>query len=350
MRGYVSMLSFRQLVLFVLGMAFFVQSLVISYNHFSGYYVLHDYGHFLFRFFRGTLMSVVAGAIISCVDLFIIERVDRSIPWQNNVLNRVFAEFLIGTISVMLIGIFITLAAHIINPYTEPINRVLFYNALIYGVVNIVVIAIFEAWLLFAKNQHAQKEIKRIEEELFEIKFEVLKSQINPHFMFNSLNVLSSLIKNDIEGANRFIEEFSWIYRYVLEYIEKPLTTLSGELDFSRSYIFLQQIRYGDNLSVVIDVDDQYLDYMMPPLSLQVVLENALKHNVVNNKTPLTIKICVVDGSLHVSHILQPRVSNIKSTGIGQVNLYKRYALVCKVEPVFSILNDNYVAQLPLIY
>lgn len=295
-------------------------------------------------------MSVVAGAIISCVDLFIIERLDRSIPWSNNVLKRVFAEFFIGTISVMLIGVFITLAAHIITPYTEPLEYVLFYDALIYGVVNIVVITVFEAWLLFAKNQHAQKEIKRIEEELFEIKFEVLKSQINPHFMFNSLNVLSSLIKSDVDGASKFIDEFSWIYRYVLEYIEKPLTTLSGELAFSRSYIFLQQIRYGNNLSVTIDVDENYLDYLMPPLSLQVVLENAIKHNVVNNKTPLVINICIVDESLNISHILQPRISKIESTGIGQANLYKRYALVCKREPVFYIVNEKYVAHLPLIY
>ena len=187
-----------------------------------------------------------------------------------------------------------------------------------------------------------------MERELSQIRFEVLKSQINPHFMFNSLNVLSGLIQVDVDKAQLFIDEFSQIYRYVLETIEQPVVTLSQELEFMRSYLFLQQIRYGEALTHSVNIPTERLPMLLPPLSLQVVLENAIKHNIVNEAKPLKIEIFCEGAFLIVRNNLQPKISG-KSTGVGLKNFVKRYGLISKLEPTFTMMNDCFVAQLPLI-
>lgn len=191
-------------------------------------------------------------------------------------------------------------------------------------------------------------ELLKVQKENLQSQFEVLKSQINPHFMFNSLNVLSSLINTDVTKAQLFIDEFSQIYRYVLETIEQTVVTLNKELNFMRSYLFLQQIRYGTSLTYTVDIIAEHLELLVPPLSLQVLLENAIKHNIVNEEKPLRIEIFGKGDFLVIKNPIQPKVSGT-STGLGLKNLVKRYALVSKVEPHFRIENNYYIAQIPLI-
>jgi two-component system, LytTR family, sensor kinase len=167
--------------------------------------------------------------------------------------------------------------------------------------------------------------------------------------LFNSLNVLSGLISKDASQAQLFIDEFSHIYRYVLETMEQTISTLSKELDFMRSYLYLQQMRHGENLTWTVNIPASLLDLALPPLSLQVVLENALKHNIVNEAKPLLIEIFASDHALVVKNRLQPKLSKGVSTGLGLKNLVKRYALISKLTPVFTIENNHYVATLPLI-
>lgn len=167
--------------------------------------------------------------------------------------------------------------------------------------------------------------------------------------MFNSLNVLSGLISKDTGKAQQFIDEFSHIYRYVLETIEQPVTTLEKELDFMRSYLFLQQIRYGNDLSYAVDIPAHLLQLILPPLSLQVVLENAIKHNVINESKPLKIEVFSHNKHLVVKNNIQPKISMGKSTGLGLKNLTKRYAMISAKEPVFSVDTNYYIAKLPLI-
>lgn len=208
---------------------------------------------------------------------------------------------------------------------------------------------IFEAWIFFVAESEAEKRNEELLKELTEIRFEVLKNQMNPHFMFNSLNVLTGLIESDPEKSHQFIEEFSSIYRYVLETIEKHVVTLEKELEFARSYMFLQQIRYGKHLSCSIKIPSELLSYFLPPLSLQVVLENAIKHNQVSMEKPLHIEIFAKENDLIVINTYQPKISFGKSTGIGQKNLIKRYALVCSKVPEFQIETNEYKVILPLI-
>jgi PAS domain S-box-containing protein len=195
----------------------------------------------------------------------------------------------------------------------------------------------------------ANNQLLKVQKENLQSQFEVLRQQINPHFLFNSLNVLSGLISKDVSKAQLFIDEFSHIYRYVLETIEQPVSTLSKELDFMQSYLYLQQMRYGDNLTWSVNIHASLVELVMPPLSLQVVLENALKHNIVNEAKPLVIEIFSKEKMLIIKNRLQPKISKGKSTGLGLKNLVKRYALISDLTPVFNIENNYYVASLPLI-
>ena len=195
----------------------------------------------------------------------------------------------------------------------------------------------------------ANDQLLRAQKENLQSQFDILRQQINPHFLFNSLNVLSGLISKDASQAQLFIDEFSHIYRYVLETMEQPVSTLNKELDFMRSYLYLQQMRHGEDLTWSVNIPAGILDRVLPPLSLQVVLENALKHNIVNEAKPLQIEIFAHDNSLVVRNRLQPKISKGVSTGLGLKNLVKRYALISDLTPVFAIENNHYVATLPLI-
>jgi LytS/YehU family sensor histidine kinase len=208
---------------------------------------------------------------------------------------------------------------------------------------------ILEAWIYFNEGKEEKELNENLRKELSEIKFEVLKNQINPHFLFNSLNVLSGLIDSDKNKAQDFIDEFSYIYRYVLETIDKPVVSLGEEIKFARSYIFLQEIRYSNSLVFNIEVSSQYLGCLMPPLSLQLILENAIKHNIVNEENPLNINVYVKNDLLIVENNIQSKISTSKSTGIGQQNLEKRYSMLTREKPKFTVGSKNYKVELPLI-
>ncbi|MBK7711197.1 MAG: histidine kinase [Bacteroidales bacterium] len=340
--------SFKRLLSLLLGLTIVIQIIVISYNHLSGYYVLEGYPHFFQRLVRGSLLSLLASFMIAYPDLYVIRFLNNLAPWGQKVLMRISLQ-LSFTVSIsIVISTAITLFANWINPYTEEFSGVLIYNAMLYAVANIFLMSILEGWIYYIESRQARQIADNLQEELSQIKYEVLKSQINPHFMFNSLNVLSGLINVDVAKAQLFIDEFSQIYRYVLETIEQPVVTLKKELEFMRSYLFLQQIRYGENLTFTVNVPAGMLLMVIPPLSLQVLLENALKHNIVNESKPLKIDIYTEGDYLFVRNPLQPKISGT-STGLGLKNLVKRYTLISRMEPSFRVVNNHYVAGIPLI-
>ncbi|MEQ8702704.1 MAG: histidine kinase [Phaeodactylibacter sp.] len=339
----------RKLLFLMLALAVGVQLIVVSYNHFTGFYPLSGWAHFGIRLGRGILLSLIAGSLMAFPDLWLIQWLNRWVPWSARVPERLLLQLLLTVVVALLVGFAATFTANALHPYQNPLSKVLLYNALIFSVVNIVLMAILEGMSSFWENRAAQERAQALEQELSQIRFEVLKHQINPHFMFNSLNVLSGLIEQDKAKAQDFIDEFSMIYRYVLETIEQPVVALKEELRFAYSYLSLQQMRYGEGVRVEMAVPAEYLEQLMPPLSMQVVLENAIKHNIANASQPLHIEVSVEDGQLVVRNNLQPKVSNTYSAGLGQRNLAKRYQMVSAERPAFIMGSDRYEARLPLI-
>ncbi|QGY46029.1 hypothetical protein GM418_20850 [Maribellus comscasis] len=341
---------FRKLLNFLLGISVGVQLVIILYNHYSGYAIIEGATHFLIRLSFGSLLSLVGGFMLAYPNLFLIHFLNKKLSWHKKIFLRITVQFLFAFLLAVFISIFVTLISNAVSPFTnDDLNSILFYNALITVGVNILMMISLEAWLYFNESNRSKIKAENLERELSQIKFEVLKSQINPHFMFNSLNVLSGLIDKDVKKAQRFIDEFSMIYRYVLETIEKPVVSLNEELKFIRSYISLQQMRYDNSLYLDVDLPGEFLKTYLPPLSLQVTIENAIKHNIVNTSNPLKIELCVKDKWLVVRNNLQPKISSGGSTGLGQKNMIKRYAMISEQTPKFMVKTNFYEVELPLI-
>lgn len=178
--------------------------------------------------------------------------------------------------------------------------------------------------------------------------YEALKSQMDPHFMFNSLNTLQSLIDTDTAKAHDYVQELSQVLRATLQ--SKEVVTLEQELQGVQAYCNLMQIRYGDSLKFDIQIDSRYLHCMMLPLSVQGLVENAVKHNVISSKQPLKVDIITTEaGLLKVANPIQPKIMEEAGNGIGLQNLMERYRLKWNAE--VGIVNDgqHFEVTLPLI-
>lgn len=179
----------------------------------------------------------------------------------------------------------------------------------------------------------------------------LLRTQVNPHFLFNSLSILSSLVHVDANLSEQFIEQLSRSYRYILEQKEQTLVTLRTELEFIRSYVFLLKIRFENKFDLQIDIPENLLDtHKIAPLTLQLLVENAVKHNRMSLKEPLVVSVSVENGqTLVVKNRLQPRSSTATSTGMGLQNISNRYALLTN-RPVWAgETEEEFVVRVPLL-
>ncbi len=189
---------------------------------------------------------------------------------------------------------------------------------------------------------------ERLKAEGLNSQFQSLKNQVNPHFLFNSLNVLTSLVYKDADEAARFIKKLAEVYRYVLETQNKEVVPLKEELSFIESYVFLSKIRYGENLQVHIDVPSDS-PYMVLPLSVQMLLENAIKHNIISNSKPLNIQVVQSNGILSVSNNLQKKYQNQASVGLGLNNIKSRYKFLTDEPLVIESNDEAFTVKLPLL-
>lgn len=202
----------------------------------------------------------------------------------------------------------------------------------------------------FGELQVKKNELLQLQKENLQSQFEMLKNQVNPHFLFNSLNVLTSLISVDPETAEKFTGQLSKVYRYVLEHRSDDLVQLSTELEFLKSYTYLLGIRFGDKLLVNYRIDESRLDKKLPPLSLQILIENAIKHNTFTNRSPLIIDIFADEENyLNVVNNFQKREKNMESTGLGLINIANRYNFFTGKKPSFGVKGNRFVARIPLL-
>ncbi|WP_420388590.1 sensor histidine kinase [Roseivirga sp.] len=212
------------------------------------------------------------------------------------------------------------------------------------------VISFFLNAASFLKNwKQTALDAERLKKEQMATKYESLKNQVNPHFLFNSLNALTNLVYEDQDQAAKFIRQLSKVYRYVLDTRSKEVVSLETELQFVESYLFLQKIRFDDKLKVNIDVEG-YQDRMIPPLALQMLLENAIKHNTIAKDEPLTIDIKVEADRLIVSNNLQIKnIPSEESSGMGLANIKARYEFLSDQPVVIEKTDKTFKVELPLL-
>jgi len=339
----------KNTILAILLLAFLVQLIIISYNYFTGHIQINSITNFITRITIGTSFSFVFALLLVFIDLQIINKLDRIFPIPQKLIARIPAELVLSVIAGSIVGSIVTFIAGTLMPYVDGLFKNIINNSLITSVINIIMISVIEAVLWFKRGQESLIKSEKLEKENSQIRYETLKNQLNPHFLFNSLNVLSSLIKRDTDKAQNFVDEFSSVYRYTLDVIEKPVVELREELDFAKSYLFLQKIRFDNAVNTEIHVDASKLSYLVPPLAVQTLLENAFKHNKATGDHPLKIKICDENYFLIVVNNLQPKIKGTDSKGVGLTNLRKRYELLGEELPQYSVTEKEYIAKIPLI-
>jgi sensor histidine kinase YesM len=189
---------------------------------------------------------------------------------------------------------------------------------------------------------------EQYERESVQARYETLKNQVNPHFLFNSLNALTNLIYEDEERALIFIDQLSQVYQYVINTQHKETVCLEEEKHFLESYLYLQQIRFGDKLRVNFSVDG--VSGNIPPLALQMLIENAIKHNVISEDDPLTIAVYAEDSQIVVENNLQKRTSmGEDSSGLGLENIRKRYEMLSDKKIDVQETGNRFRVKIPLL-
>lgn len=214
----------------------------------------------------------------------------------------------------------------------------------------LVVGTLYEAGYIFYRWRDQAIETEALKSRQLRTELDVLKNQVSPHFLFNSLNTLVTLIHEDQHQAERFTKDLSAVYRYILQHKDKEVVDLGTELDFTQAYINLMKVRFEDSLRIIVQVAPEHHQLLIAPLTLQLLLENALKHNVASVANPLKVDIHVENGrSLVVRNTLLRKQGVVDSTGTGLANVKQRYAYLSD-RPVDVIeTREHFMVALPLI-
>lgn len=251
--------------------------------------------------------------------------------------------------STMILGFFYSYEWVHFPGYTFDAARL--HVTLIFSAIgNLIVNVVHESIYTFEQWDTALREADQLQQANLRSQLEGLKGQISPHFLFNALNSLSSLIEEDPDQAQQFIDEMSSVYRYLLRANETELTTLDQELAFTRSYFHLLRTRHGEHLRLEEAVDEKYYTYQLPPLTLQLLLENAVKHNIILPEQPLHIRIETRDdGRLVVQNNLQRKPVHALSNQVGLSNIINKYRLLGKGEIDVRDEAPYFTVTIPLI-
>lgn len=220
---------------------------------------------------------------------------------------------------------------------------------LLLWLVNLIIVGLLIANHSARHTMRVQQEAARLQEENNKARYMALQNQLNPHFLFNSLNTLIAEIEYDPQNAILFTRNLSDAYRYVLQAQNKELVSLREELDFMQAYIFLHQVRLGHYIHVDIDIDPARLEAQIPPLTLQLLVENVIKHNIINAARPMSIYLCVMDDILTMSNTLSLK----KKTGLpgtGLHNLSARCRLILGHDLSVECDEHLFTVKIPLLY
>lgn len=321
---------------------------------------------FFFLFFtkEKTIDNLMLSFFISALYSFVLgmgngmlnDYLNKKVPWSEATTKRA----VISVISILIANIILVYICNYINFVLfqkDATSEEFFsgkYNFINWFMVNI---ALLISAFLHARGfmEELKKTSKKevVEQKLIaksaNAQFETLKNQLDPHFLFNSLNVLSALIDENPKQAQKFTASMSKIYRYVLEQKDKELVTVEDEIEFAKTYCELLKTRFEDSVDFIFDVrKEDYRRYVVP-LSLQLLLENCIKHNFATSSKPLIIKVFSENDTLCIENNLQVREQIKESAGIGLANIVQRYSLLTKRNVFIEKSDDYFKVKLPVL-
>ena len=301
-------------------------------------------------FLLASVNSVLVGGTFAIVLGILVKILDRKMHWLQSPLRRLIVQVVLTIVIVMVI---IAITIPILGLFwNQQITSEIFLSQMFFmmkiAFAFLLVGTLLTNAIMFFKNwKEAAVQQEKLKREQLALQYETLKSQINPHFLFNNLNSLTSLISSDPEKAIDFVKKLSEVYRYVLDQKDHELVDLKTELKFLESYVFLQKIRFGSNLVVAVDVGTG--NFKVIPLSVQILVENAIKHNEISDKKPLKIRIFIDDEYyLTVENDLQKK-SGSEGSGTGIQNIRDQYDFFSDRKVTISFNSERFRVSIPLL-
>lgn len=289
---------------------------------------------------------------LTFVNSFFFDYLNDKVVWNRYKKYRLAIGFL-GSVMITLITVFLVRLFHRVildgvtyNEFLATETSDFYYTSLI---ITIVASLFFHAFYFYQELQKNKIKEQKVIAGTASAKFDALKNQLDPHFLFNSLNVLTSLIDENPESAQKFTTALSKVYRYVLEQKNKDLVTVDEELEFAKTYMSLLKMRFEDSIIFEIPEQASNPESKVVPLSLQLLLENAVKHNMVTSSKPLHIKIYETNNLLVVENNLQPKQIVKKSSGVGLDNIKQRYELLTDRKVNINQQAESFAVAIPML-
>lgn len=307
--------------------------------------------HPLFGSLQGYLFSVSLSFVIMFGLVKMADWMNKKISWEKSPGVRFYFQIFIITFFVILMVMGIRT---IFNLFIFPGGFIRLLDEIVIGVfflfISLLLVFLDLGIHLLDKWRVSQAEIERFKKENLETQFEMLRTQVNPHFLFNSLNTLSSLIYENQDTASNYVREMSSVYRYILEKRKADIVTLKEELNFTKSYVYMLSLRFEDKIKFELNIDSRFEDKVVTPLTLQILIENAVKHNVVSLKKPLTVEIFTQNNNtIVVKNNLQAKANSSYSSGIGLDNIKNRLEIISDRRMVAEKTDTEFIVTIPLL-
>lgn len=269
----------------------------------------------------GHALVITSGIWLGCMT--IVGILWKKYPWEFHPVKHLIIEVVAIAVYTSVFGVLIGFVEFKLGIFTPSDTLVM--EIFVTLLITFFITAIHELVFFYKQWKHHFSRSVRLERDKIQAKYEALKTQVNPHFLFNSLNSLTTLV-DDNENAVAYIQDLSEFLRYMLTSRDKDLVLLREELQLLRKYISLQESRFRDSLNINLDVPESAWHYALPPLILQMLVENCIKHNIISKENPLKVSIRANGNSIVVENLLQKR-PGVTSTGQGLKNITGRYNL-----------------------
>lgn len=315
-----------------------------------------DYTDHQLIFWLDVSITVLTTVFLSVTQTIFYTILSKKFDYSGGEAKRILVILTVLSITVAINMTLIVISIHYLIYEPNPalcignftLTEIIKSNVGIALVVNLLILLTIESIYLFKNWKNSLIRTEVLEKEKLDAELQALKNQINPHFLFNSLNTLSAVMQQSVPKAEQFILRFSSLYRYVLNVKDKSFVSLKEEMQHANDYVFLQKERFGSALNVSMDTTHEN-ELFLPPLCLHELLENAIKHNRFGADSPLNIKIRVLENQLIVTNNYAPMKRKTDGTSFGHYNIIKRYELLNLSTPQFYIENGDYVVKLELI-
>lgn len=323
------------------------------------YLLYSELGYLVWQpnYFIYLLASIIMANFVGFSIYFSDNRLNKWLPWREHISTRLLLGFLSNifmSLAVMGLGAYLFFGFYfgqfelntLMSEHEVPMIKLLIITVIASLLYTIIYFA------LFSYNQYAVVHVDaaKNQRKQLQLQFEALKSQLSPHYLFNCLNTISSLVYKDTALAEDFIRRLAQTYQYILANNERRFVLLEDEIEFVKSYNYLLQVRFQNNLHLEINLPNNILHSKIPPLTLQMLVENAVKHNVISKDQPLNIYISAIDNTdIKITNTKTATPANVNSFQIGLENIKKRYGYF--TDKKIKIKNtDKFTVQLPVLH